>query len=89
MICVMQYNSLLVREQLGDNLDCLFLGKLKSVSMSDLSFWVWLACVLSNGCKSLTSLSSGNRIAREARGSVAIRNQKEVSGKHLPQWTET
>ena len=37
--CVMQYNSVLVREQqLGDNPERLFLGKLRSGSMPDLSF---------------------------------------------------
>jgi len=51
--------------------------------------FVWLACVLSNGCKSLTSPSSGNRLARETRVSVATRNLKEVSGKYLTQRTET
>ena len=52
-------------------------------------FFVWLACVLSNGCKSLTSPSSGNRLARETRVSVVTRNLKEVSGKYLTQRTET
>lgn len=36
--CVMQHNSALVREQLGDNPERLFLGKLRSGSMPDLSF---------------------------------------------------
>ena len=43
--------------------------------------------MLSNGCKSLTSPSSGNRPARETRVSVVTRNLKEVSGKHLTQRT--
>ena len=38
--CVMQHNSVLVREQLGDNPERLFLGKLRSGSMPDLSFFV-------------------------------------------------
>ena len=45
---------------------------------------VWLACVLSNRCKSLASPSSGNRPARETTVSVVMRNLKEVSGKNLP-----
>ena len=41
--CVMQHNSVLVREQqLGDNPERLFLGKLRSGSMPDLSFFCTL-----------------------------------------------
>ncbi len=41
------------------------------------------------GASLLTSPSSGNSPARETRVSVATRNLKEVSGKHLTQRTET
>lgn len=55
--CVMQHNSVLVREQqLGDNPERLFLGKLRSGSMPDLSFFLYAGGinhrVLSWRCKS-------------------------------------
>lgn len=39
--CVMQHNSALVREQLGDNPERLFLGKLRSGIETDLSLLIY------------------------------------------------